>query len=196
MAQRFVNGYSERVNVYLEKPIPSATVVVLRDTVDGPQVLLLLRNRELKFAPGAWVFPGGRIDNADHAQDSQFDIQPAARRAASREAQEEAGVSIDPDGLRLIDHFVTPEGNPRRFATWFYIADGNHCQQVSIDGGEIVDYCWLTAAQALDDHRAGDFPLIRPTRKTLETLLPATSVADAVQIGGRRMGGSVRQELS
>jgi len=169
-----------------EQPIPSATVVLLRDALEGPQVLLLLRNHELKFAPGAWVFPGGRIDVADHAQDSQSDIQPAARRAASREAYEEAGVSIDPGGLTLIAHYVTPVGNTRRFATWFYIADGNHCRQVCVDGGEIIDYCWLSPDEALNKHHGGLLSLIRPTRKTLETLLPATSVADALQISGQQ----------
>ena len=31
----------------------------------GPEVLLLRRNRATGFVPGAWVFPGGRVDAAD-----------------------------------------------------------------------------------------------------------------------------------
>lgn len=170
-------------------PIPSATVVLLRDGAAGPEALLLQRNSTLVFAPDAWVFPGGRIDGADHAQDSLADIQPAARRAASREAFEEAGVQVDPAKLTLIDHYVTPVGGPRRFSTWFYLADGNRCGEVEIDGEEIVDHCWLTAAQALDEHSAGLLHLIRPTRETLERLLLATTVAEALESIGQGSGG-------
>ena len=46
-------------------PRASATVVVLREAPGGPQVLLLRRNRATGFVPGAWVFPGGRVDAAD-----------------------------------------------------------------------------------------------------------------------------------
>jgi 8-oxo-dGTP pyrophosphatase MutT (NUDIX family) len=161
-------------------PIPSATAVLLRDSAAGPEVLLLLRNSKLKFAPGAWVFPGGRIDPEDYGLGSRLDIQPAARRAASREAFEEAGVRIDAEELLLIDHFVTPAVQPRRFATWFFIADANHCRQVTIDDGEIVDYRWLTMDQALQDHHDGKLPLVRPTRVTLQNLRAATSVEDVL----------------
>ncbi len=45
--------------------VAAATVVVLREGDDGPEVLLLKRNRATGFVPGAWVFPGGRVDRAD-----------------------------------------------------------------------------------------------------------------------------------
>lgn len=46
-------------------PHPSATVVLMREGGDGPEVLLLRRNRATGFVPGAYVFPGGRVDIAD-----------------------------------------------------------------------------------------------------------------------------------
>ena len=46
-------------------PHPSATVVVMREGGGGPEVLLLRRNRATGFVPGAYVFPGGRVDAAD-----------------------------------------------------------------------------------------------------------------------------------
>ena len=48
--------------------VPAATVIVLRDGPDGPEALMLKRDRDLSFAGGMWVFPGGRID--EHAFDS------------------------------------------------------------------------------------------------------------------------------
>ncbi len=46
-------------------PHPSATVVLMREGRAGPEVLLLRRNRATGFVPGAYVFPGGRVDAAD-----------------------------------------------------------------------------------------------------------------------------------
>ncbi len=46
-------------------PRPAATVVLIRDRDTGPEVLLLRRVRSSGFVPGAWVFPGGRVDAAD-----------------------------------------------------------------------------------------------------------------------------------
>jgi glyoxylase-like metal-dependent hydrolase (beta-lactamase superfamily II)/8-oxo-dGTP pyrophosphatase MutT (NUDIX family) len=46
-------------------PIPAATVVVLRPTANGPEVLLTHRPASMAFAAGMHVFPGGRVDAAD-----------------------------------------------------------------------------------------------------------------------------------
>ncbi|MCY4398784.1 MAG: NUDIX hydrolase [Gemmatimonadetes bacterium] len=46
-------------------PFPAATVVLMRESAAGPEVLLLRRNRATGFVPGAYVFPGGRVDRAD-----------------------------------------------------------------------------------------------------------------------------------
>jgi 8-oxo-dGTP pyrophosphatase MutT (NUDIX family) len=47
-------------------PRPAATVVVLREGEGGgSEVLLLRRSRSAGFVPGAYVFPGGRVDPAD-----------------------------------------------------------------------------------------------------------------------------------
>jgi 8-oxo-dGTP pyrophosphatase MutT (NUDIX family) len=46
-------------------PRPAATVVLLRDGRDGPEAYLQRRPMHLGFAGGLWVFPGGRVDEAD-----------------------------------------------------------------------------------------------------------------------------------
>ena len=46
-------------------PIPSATVLVVRDGVAGLEVFMLVRNRQVDFASGALVFPGGKVDVQD-----------------------------------------------------------------------------------------------------------------------------------
>ncbi|MGH7577108.1 MAG: NUDIX hydrolase [Longimicrobiales bacterium] len=45
--------------------LPASTVVLMRDAEPGPEVLLLRRSRDSGFVPGAYVFPGGRVDDSD-----------------------------------------------------------------------------------------------------------------------------------
>jgi len=65
--------------------LPAATVVLMRDSVAGLEVLLLRRNRRAGFVPGAYVFPGGRVDAADAAPDALARLDGlTAERAAER----------------------------------------------------------------------------------------------------------------
>ena len=95
-------------------PLPAATVVLLRDGAHGsPDVLLTKRPSTMAFAPDLHVFPGGRIDAADHDQRlaarSALDAAAAAERlgrnlapgdalaahvAALRELFEETGLLL------------------------------------------------------------------------------------------------------
>jgi recombination protein RecT len=95
-------------------PRPAATVVLLRDGANDMEVLLLRRVRTSGFVPGAYVFPGGRVDGADatpavvdrldglSAQEAERRLElPGARPpalayylAAVREAFEETGILI------------------------------------------------------------------------------------------------------
>lgn len=155
---------------------PAATVAPLRDGPRGLEVLLLQRSSAMVFAPGAWVFPGGRVDEADYREGAEH----APRLAAVREAAEEAGVLLDPDGLVLVAHWTTPPGQVRRYATWFFVADANRCGGVRVDGVEAVDYRWLTPADALAAQRQHALTLIRPTIATLTALCGFASVAAAL----------------
>ncbi|CAN5395776.1 hypothetical protein BH10PSE16_BH10PSE16_15170 [soil metagenome] len=80
---------------------PAATVLLLRDTAEGIEVLMTRRSTTASFAPGAYVFPGGGIDAADaqaHAQSTrraaQGDLQLTQAIAAIRESFEELGVLL------------------------------------------------------------------------------------------------------
>ena len=74
-----------------EQPVfPSATVVIIRDGDAGLEALLVQRSKAVKHMGGMWVFPGGKIDDADYPDDR--DAYGAAVNAAIRETQEEAGL--------------------------------------------------------------------------------------------------------
>ncbi|MCP5199619.1 MAG: NUDIX domain-containing protein [Gammaproteobacteria bacterium] len=141
---------------------PSATVVIARDRAGEFEVLLLRRNERVVFHGGSWVFPGGRVDEADAAEAAGSEIE-AARRAAVREAVEETGLAPDPASLLPFAHWTTPEILPKRFATWFFLAPLEHDEPVVIDNSEIVDFRWYSPAAALAAHAAGDIELPAPT---------------------------------
>jgi 8-oxo-dGTP pyrophosphatase MutT (NUDIX family) len=82
-------------------PIPSATVMVLRDGAHGLEVFMLVRNRVVDFASGALVFPGGKNDaqDADAAWDQLAPVAVAHPPrpywvAAMRETFEETGLLL------------------------------------------------------------------------------------------------------
>lgn len=81
--------------------LPAATVLLLRDTPDGLEVLMTRRSLKASFAPGAYVFPGGGIDAADAAAHAQATRRPTQSDehltqaiAAIRESFEELGVLL------------------------------------------------------------------------------------------------------
>lgn len=67
-----------------DEPCLAATVALLRDHADGPQVFMLKRQRGNAFTEGAYVFVGGRVDRQDqdarlHAFCEGFAAHDAAR---------------------------------------------------------------------------------------------------------------------
>ena len=142
--------------------VPAASVVLLRDTDAGPEILYLRRNPNLRFMGGYWVFPGGRVDPGDRQPAGDGDEKDAARRAATREAHEEAGVRVDPADLHLVCQWTTPTSSPIRFATWFFAAASSP-ETVRIDGGEIHDHQWRRPEEALQDHRERNIQFANPT---------------------------------
>jgi 8-oxo-dGTP pyrophosphatase MutT (NUDIX family) len=158
---------------------PAATVVLLRDGERGLETLLLRRQETLQFAGGMWVFPGGAIDVADYA-DTPEDHLGAARRAAAREAQEEAGLLVDPSGLVYFSHWTTPEPSKKRYATWFFAARFEGLEEVQVDGGEIERHQWLRPEEAIAAHRRREVDMMPPTFISLSYLLGVRDSSEAL----------------
>ena len=153
----------------------AATVVLLRDGADGLETLMLRKNSRLAFG-GMWVFPGGRIDDADRSADG--DELAAAANAAVREAAEEAGLVIASSALIPFSHWTPPPVAPKRFLTWFFLAPAP-TGAVVIDQGEIHDHAWMRPTVALARRDAGDIELAPPTWVTLHWLATHPSVTAA-----------------
>ena len=83
--------------------IPAATIIIFRNAPDGaaPEVLMTVRSRNMTFAGGMAVFPGGRVDPEDFALaetiagDTGLSADEAAHQiAAVRETLEETGLAL------------------------------------------------------------------------------------------------------
>lgn len=160
--------------------IPAATVVLVRQGDTGIEVLMLRKNSKITFG-GMWVFPGGKIDAADYPGGvaNEANLDAAARAAAVRETQEEAGITVDAQDYVFLSHWTPPPGQQKRFATWFFVAKVEGAMDIAIDDGEIKDHAWLNPEEALRKHAVGEIDLVPPTWVTLYHLSLKPS-ADAV----------------
>lgn len=88
-----------------EIAIPAATLIVIRESGGAvPELLTVTRAKGMAFAGGAIVFPGGRIDRADHWAVHDGIEDSASRVAAIRETIEESGIPAGISPLPSADH--------------------------------------------------------------------------------------------
>jgi 8-oxo-dGTP pyrophosphatase MutT (NUDIX family) len=217
-------------------PRPAATVVLLRDGRHGLEAYLQRRPRSMGFAGGLWVFPGGRVDDADRdpaVEASWAGPSPAAWAArlglpvddarghlvaACRETLEEAGlllaepqpdpgelaaarrdllagtrglaellaglgVRLDTGRLRYWAWWMTPEAEPRRYDTRFFLAGLPADEAVAAHPAEAERERWLAPKAAAGDW---ELPMLPPTRLTLRDLAGFGSVAAALAAAEER----------
>jgi 8-oxo-dGTP pyrophosphatase MutT (NUDIX family) len=219
---------------------PAATVLLVRDSRDGPEFLLLRRHGRSGFAAGAWVFPGGVVDGGDQdlglveRMDGPTPMRWAERLglpdpadavsfvvAAVREAFEETGIllarvaddatnpgaaqegldiarrallaevvdlrqvmatrslRIMGDRLLYLAHWITPEPEPRRYDTRFFLARVDPDAVCTPHEAEMTESVWLTARGAVHFFESGSLKMLPPTVHTLRRLAGYESV-DAI----------------
>ena len=216
---------------------PASTILLLRDsatTLDGIEVFMMVRHREIEFSSGALVFPGGSVDAADREMLAKPELYGGSegcdaaalsfRIAAIRETFEESGILLArprgskalvsaSEASRIADrhraalseakitfpkiltdagmvlaldllvpyaHWVTPEGMPKRFDTWFFLAAAPPEQVGAHDGRESTDSLWLSPREALAGNESGRFKLPFPTTRNLIKLGKQRSVESAL----------------
>ncbi len=202
-------------------PVPrdAATVVLVHDTEQGIEVFVQRRVRTMSFAAGMYVFPGGAVEPGDrqaakHLADEHRantvlagTVAPsplividgevgtdtlAARVAAVRETAEEAGFRLrDPQDLRYIAHWITPEVEERRFDTRFYavaisqstgLVDTGLVDTGLVDTVGLVDTAgesdhslWIRPADALEQYAAREMAMLPPTVAVLSEFAGAAA---------------------
>ncbi len=148
---------------------PAATVILLREVEGGFETFLMRRSKTMRFAPGMYVFPGGRVDDADF---TSGDLITGYINCAVREVLEETGVTLrkEPGDLVLADHWVNPEDVPTRFSARFFLARMPEEQIATSLSTETDLVTWLSPAAALAESAAGRLPLLLPTLMALQWL--------------------------
>ena len=122
-------------------------------------------------------------ESADHLlEDVSSDEWEAEREAL--EAREQSlsqllarrGLVLRTDLLRPFAHWITPEVEPKRFDTRFFLAEmpqGQVCRHV---GSEADERLWVRPADALDQQ----LQMLPPTQDSLTRLAAYSSVAEAL----------------
>jgi 8-oxo-dGTP pyrophosphatase MutT (NUDIX family) len=90
---------------------PATTVAVVRDGASGPEVLMVRREPSARFMGGAWVFPGGVVDEVDRSPRAAALVAGVAAAesgwvaAGLRELVEEVGLWLTGEPfVERIDH--------------------------------------------------------------------------------------------
>jgi 8-oxo-dGTP pyrophosphatase MutT (NUDIX family) len=71
------------------------------------------------------------------------------------------------DELIPYAHWITPEGMPKRFDTWFFLAAAPPDQLGTHDGKESTDSIWVSPREAVAGGESGRFKLPFPTTRNL-----------------------------
>lgn len=85
------------------------------------------------------------------------------------------------DRLAHYAHWITPEGQPKRFDTHFFLAKAPPEQVGAHDGRESTDSIWVSPQEALDGGQSGRFILPFPTTRNLIKLGKQPSVEAALE---------------
>jgi 8-oxo-dGTP pyrophosphatase MutT (NUDIX family) len=92
------------------------------------------------------------------------------RRLTFADLLDRRGLALRADLLRPWAHWITPESEPKRFSTRFFVAALPASQRTRDVGGE-ADHCvWLSPAAALDALRRGELAMLPPTASVLDDL--------------------------
>jgi len=198
-------------------PRDAATVLMLREGSSGLEVLLLKRHTDSKDLGGAFVFPGGKRDEADaspgalasldqpiaalHAQLGEPDIAPEHAAslfvAALREAQEECGLQLSCTDLRPWSRWITPRMPfmmSKRFDTRFFLARAPALQTAIQDNHETTEVLWTTPRQALVQYWAGEILLAPPQIMSLSHLSLFQTVEQVLSDAAQRTPPVIQPE--
>ena len=117
------------------------------------------------------------------------DLKPIEDRWRAKLAKDEASILdlVEAEDLELATelmtpyaHWITPTFVPKRFDTWFFLAEAPEDQIALHDGSESTDSVWIGAQEAIDEATAGRRTLVHATQKNLELLAEGGTVVGAI----------------
>jgi 8-oxo-dGTP pyrophosphatase MutT (NUDIX family) len=135
----------------------------------------------------AGVLLAGPVEQPDrtvadvHTDDWEADrADVAARKLTMTELLARRGLRLRDDLLLPWDRWITPEFEPKRFDTWFFVAllpEGQTARDVS---GESEVATWASP------EAAEELPMLPPTRSTVDSLRPYVRIEEVIAASSRR----------
>lgn len=170
-----------------KRPIYDSVAVILRV---GDEVLICQRQLQLTAFAGHWTFPGGRIDQDDYEGESlELDHPKEQLNALNREAEEELQINLDEDyqsgkitKITRMRTCVSPDFNPHRYQTHFYLVDYQKKPELIFEEYEIKESWWTTAENFLDKFNRGELLTVPPILYLMQDLakVPVNHFEEAV----------------
>jgi 8-oxo-dGTP pyrophosphatase MutT (NUDIX family) len=102
------------------------------------------------------------------------------RSASMAEVLDRRGLVLRSDLLRPWAHWITPEFEPKRFDTRFFVAAVPPGQLARDVSGEADTTVWLPVRDAVAAHEAGDLAMLPPTIESLRDIAALATVDDVL----------------
>jgi 8-oxo-dGTP pyrophosphatase MutT (NUDIX family) len=194
----------------LTPPVPAASIMLLRDTSDpGLEVLMLKRSMKSSVLGGVYVFPGGKLDQSDRAEEALLALAETPETllarlgnnpvspteaaaffvAACRETFEECGVRLQVSDLVAWSRWTTPVLSSfmnKRFDTQFFATAMPADQSALHDDHEAVASTWFKPRDALSQYWDGAIELAPVQIMSLVDLSRFNSVEEALSVARTR----------
>ena len=166
------------------KPKPAATLIITKIKNKKVFVLMGKRPNKARFAPGMWVFPGGKLDKSDLTTPKNYIINnkiiknlnllkakpPLGKgliHTAIRETEEETNLKLKSNNIKnmwVLGRAITPLTRPMRFDTKFFVAPSD-CFIGNLKGnGELAKLEYVEICKALK------FPMFDVTEFILQEI--------------------------
>jgi 8-oxo-dGTP pyrophosphatase MutT (NUDIX family) len=151
-------------------------VAAIRETFEEAGVLLA---RSLET--------GAAVDLSDPTTDARLEAARHEVACGDRpflDVVERENLMLEAGALHVFSHWITPPGAPRRYDTWFFVAEAPEGHAYLHDDGENVESEWVRPADALARSKRGEIELIFPTMRSLQAMADfetGSQFVDAVQ---------------
>ncbi len=199
-------GHPARIHLVSEEIRKAASVIVVRDQPDGPQVVVVERSGASRFLPGYVVFPGGAVDAGDAGLAASWfgASSEAARAAAVRELAEEAGLVLTGRGLEAANgddplnpvmiappqagqlhelaRWVAPRDVTVRFDARYFAVTAPASAEPVADGTEAALAWWVSPGRLLEEWGDATRMLYWPTLMTVMELARCRSAAELMAL--------------
>lgn len=160
-----------------KKIIDAVSIVLKYDS----EIFPIVRQNFLNSFPGYTAFPGGKVDQQDYElqlEDEQFKNFPNHLiNCLVREAKEELGIDIIQlsklnmiEKIEYIAKAVTPEFNPYRFATYFFLIHLKKKPRIEIDKNEAKEAKWMNPLEIINEYHQGKRLCVPPVKWVIEKI--------------------------